>query len=613
MKKIWIKGSFLAFLFVLSTLLSVAQTLPGKARLGKEIDVRCLFPAGSFSDYGTLFPLVLEYHNKSLAPQAFELTWSLETPVPREYKNVVLEPGIKKRIPFLLPPTSINQLYTLKVNDQNVPVSVNSNSQGRVTGILSTESDGLDYLRSLQLVKNPYYNPTNNPDEEEYGTQQSLSNVDEEVFPEHWAGLTPLKVLVCYDLTTLNLSDNQYMAIVNWVRQGGELVVMSNGIPTEYRGTPLEEILPLKPESSQTDGKAVRVTGKLHPDAKAVGADNPRPILFERPILSGKVYFLSMPLLDTEILGKDETVKLWRHVFDKQPTYNSGPHSFSMMNSIPELPRTKAVWVALFVILYGIIVGPVNLTILRKKDKMLWSFVTVPLVAIFFAGSAYAVNRFIRPSTPVLRELGYVTLEAGQKVGSAESEQLLFSPDSEDFLISADQATLFEIGNNYRYGAFGKSRDFGLYYPTTEGGLKSTLEMGTWDIQRFQARTSLPVEFPFELKLISGEEVEINSPLASREATVYVPEFGTSEAFSLEKGRHKYQVKFNGGKPIRAFKFDEEKNPGRDQLLQQVHNTRVATTGKLYFFTEEMQTPLRINDGTLYRHDYLICVEFKVD
>ena len=128
MKKIWIKGSFLAFLFVLSTLLSVAQTLPGKARLGKEIDVRCLFPAGSFSDYGTLFPLVLEYHNKSLAPQAFELTWSLETPVPREYKNVVLEPGIKKRIPFLLPPNSINQLYTLKVNDQNVPVSVNSNS-----------------------------------------------------------------------------------------------------------------------------------------------------------------------------------------------------------------------------------------------------------------------------------------------------------------------------------------------------------------------------------------------------------------------------------------------------------------------------------------------------
>jgi lipoprotein signal peptidase len=613
LKKLWIKGSLLAILLFLTAAPGAAQTLSGKARIGKEIDVRCLFPAGTFTDYGTLFPLVLEYHNKSLAPQTFELTWSLDTPVPGDYRKVVLEPGAKKRIPFLLPPNSINQLYHLEVNNQNVPVSVTSNSQGRVTGILSSESDNLDYLRSLQLVKNPYYNPTNNPDEEEYGTQQSLSNVDEEVFPDHWAALTPLKVLVCYDLTTLNLSDNQYTAIVNWVRQGGELVVISNGIPTEYRGTPLEEILPLKPESTESGGKAVRVTGTLHPDAKEVGTDLSPPILFERPILTGKVYFLSVPLLNTDILGKDETVKLWRHVFDKQPTYNSGPHSFSMMNSIPELPRTKAVWVALFVVLYGIIVGPVNLTILRKKDKMLWSFVTVPLVAIFFAGGAYVVNRFIRPSTPVLRELGYMTLEVGQKDGFAESEQLLFSPDSESFLISADQATLFEIGNNYRYGAFGKSRDFGLYYPTTEGGLKSTLAMGTWDIQRFQARTSLPVEFPFEIKLTSGEEVEINSPLASKEATVFIPEFGTSEPFSLEKGRHKYQVKFNGGKPIRAFQFDEEKNPGRDQLLQQVHNTRVTSTGKLYFFTDEIQTPLNIDDGTLYRHDYLICVEFKVD
>ncbi len=613
MKTLWNRASLLAVLLLLTAALGAAQTLPGKARIGKEIDVRCLFPAGTFTEYGTLFPLVLEYHNKSLAPQTFELTWSLETSIPRDYKRVTLEPGAKKRIPFLLPPNSINQLYSLEVNDQNVPVSVTSNSEGRVTGVLSTETDGLDYLRSLQLVKNPYYNPTNNPDEEEYGTQKSLSNVDEEVFPDHWAGLTPLKVLVCYDLTTLNLSDNQYTAIVNWVRQGGELVVVSNGIPTEYRGTPLEEILPLKPESSESGEKAVRVTGKLHPDAKAVGTGVSQSILFERPILNGKVYYLSVPLLDTDILGKDETTQLWRHVFDKQPTYNSGPHSFSMMNSIPELPRTKAAWVALFVILYGIIVGPVNLTILRKKDKMLWSFVTVPLVAIFFAGSAYVVNRFIRPSTPVLRELGYMTIEVGQSVGFAESEQLLFSPDSEDFLISADQATLFEIGNNYRYGAFGQSRDFGLYYPTTEGGLKSTLAMGTWDIQRFQARTSLPVEFPFEIKLISPTEVEINAPMASKEATLYVPASGTSEPISLEKGRHKYPLTFKGGKPTNAFQFKEELNPGRDLLLQQVHSTRVATTGKLYFFTDQMQTPLNINAGTLYRHDYLICVEFKVD
>ncbi|MCA9776604.1 MAG: hypothetical protein KC800_07810 [Candidatus Eremiobacteraeota bacterium] len=609
MKKTWPK---LICLVLLLFSLGAAQT-NGQARLGREIDVRCLYPAGTYTEYGTLFPLVLEYHNKSLAPQMFELKWSLdELPVPREYKKIVLEPGAKKRIPFLLPPNMINQLYSLEVNDQNVPVSVTSNSQGRVTGILSTESDSLDYLRSLQLVKNPYYNPTNNPDDEEYSTLQSLSNVDEEVFPEHWAALTPMKVLICYDLTALNLSDNQYRAIVNWVRQGGELVVMSNGIPTEYRGSPLEEIMPIKPEFAVSGTKAVRSSGQVHPDAVALGGNPKEQIVFERPIVNGKVYYVTMPLLDTDILGKQKTIDVWRDILDKQPTYNSGPHTFSMMNSIPELPRTKATWVAIFVLLYGIIVGPVNLTILRKKDKMLWSFVTVPLVAIFFAGSAYVINRYIRPSTPVLRELGYMTIEAEQPVGFAESEQLLFSPDSQDFHFSCDDATLFEIGNN-RWGPFGVSRDFGLYSPTTSGGLQSTLKMGTWDIQRFQARTSLKMKSPFQLKLVSDEVVEIDSPLGSPAATVYLPASGTSEPFELEGGRHTYKLKFTGNKPSKAFQFDEDLFPGREMLLDQVHNTRNATTGKLYFYSDKLQTPLDISDGTLYKHDYLICVEFDLD
>jgi hypothetical protein len=601
---------------LLLTAITTAQTLGGnKPKLGREIDVRCLYPAGTHCDYGVLFPLVLEYHNKSLVPQEFELRWSLQLDIPREYKTLVLEPGAKKRIPFLLPPGAINQLYSLWVNDQNVPVGVTSNSQNRVAGLLTSDNDNLDYIRSMQLVKNPYYNPSNSDDGAEYNTPQSLSNLDEEVFPDHWAALEALNILVCYDLTALNLGDNQYQAIVNWVRQGGELVVVSNGLPTEYRGTPLEEILPLTPESIVTDQDRVRVQGILKSGANTLVGNPGEEIFVEKSVLNGRVFYLTVPLLGADMLGKDETEMLWRHVFDKQPNYTNSPHSFMMMDSMPELPRTKAGWVALFVILYGIIVGPVNLSILRKKDKMLWSFVTVPVVAILFAGSAYVVNRFIRPSTPVLRELGYVAMQVEQKVGFAEAEQLLFSPHSQTFTISGDAGTFFEITGS-GYGAFGNTRqDFGLYTQSPEGGLQSQLEMGTWDIQRFQARCNLELESSFVINPISNKKIEIESPLRSdlEGATVYIPSQGASDSFTLEPGTNTYDLTFTQSGPAGAFQWDKVQYPGRKSLLRQLHSTRAATTGKLYFWTQELETPLQIDQGTLDRHDYLVCVEFSLD
>ncbi|MFA7482994.1 MAG: hypothetical protein WC314_20970 [Vulcanimicrobiota bacterium] len=604
-----------ALLFFSLIAMAGAQTVMGQARIGREIEVRCLYPAGTFSDYGALFPLVLEYHNKSLSPQKFQLSWPLPIEVPEEYETMVLEPGTKKRIPFLFPPHLLGQLYSLEVNQQSVLLGVTQNPQGIVTGLLTGEGESFDYLRSLKLVKNPYYTQASPSEGEEYSPPQNLSNLDEEVFPEHWAALTPLKVLICYDLTKLNLSDIQYQAIVNWVRQGGQLVVVSNGLPTEYRGTPLQAILPMTPEKVVTDQSLLRVAGTLKPNASSrMGAEG-EELLLVRPELKGEVYFITVPVVQAEVLGKSESETLWRWIFDKQPSYSGNPHNYNLLNSIPELPRTKGGWVALFVILYGIIVGPVNLSILRKRDKMLWSFVTVPLVALLFAGGAYAVNRFLRPSIPVLRELGHLNIHAGQQIGLAESEQLLFSPNTQQFQILCDSVTYFELTGAYRYRGFGQPRDFGLFQQAPQGGLRSTLEMGTWDIQRFQARTILETESPFQVKILSSDTVEIDSPLAgeAEAAVLYLPDEGHSQAFTLSPGKQQYKLQFTSGYPQDALNFDPKANPGREDLLREAHNALPAATGKLHFFTGELKTPLELAERSLVRHDYLVSVEFPLD
>ena len=601
-------------------------TLPAAAReigpdgrplglLGRDVEARFLYPAGKNFDYNCLFPVVLEYQNLSSSPQYMVLKWPLDMEVSPSYKTVQLEPGAKKRLHFLLPPRSASNLFNVEVNAQNVNVGLQNNSQNPVTGLLAPKNDALDFLRGLQVEKNRYYNPSQSSDAEEYHTLQAVSTVNHEVFPTHWGALEALDVLICYDLNALNLGTEQLNAIKNWVIQGGELVIISNGIPNEYKGSPLEDILPLAPKGSHKASKTIMVVGAPTPDAQVVSSHEGQPLLLKRPEQSGQVFYLAAPLLDTNILGKDETTSLWRSIFGSVVSkgQTGGPFTYNVLDSMPELPRTEAVWVALFVILYGIIVGPVNLTILRKKDKMLLAFVTVPAVAILFAGGAYAINRILRPSTPVLREIGWLQLPAGSTTGVAAAEQILFSPSGRWFTFTSDSTTLFDTSRNH----YRNRHQFGLFEVTPELGLRSSLEMGTWDIQRFNSRSVLSLDSPFQGQWKEeSKTVTITSPLNSQGKTAVVchPKLAVSEPFELKKGTNDYQVSFlQSSSPATSIVFDDKENPGRRDLINQVWNNNSMDPNhiKLFFFTEELKTPLTLEESAKYRHDYLVTVAFK--
>jgi hypothetical protein len=598
-----------------------AQALPlgpdGKplGRLGQHVEARFLYPVGKFFEYDTLFPVVLEYQNLTSVPQYFTLDWNLETPVPEGYRTLRLEAGAKKRIPFLLPAGEAGQLHNVQVNKQSLAGGLQSNSQTRSTGLLSAESESLDYLRSLQLEKNPYYNPTNQPDGEEYTTLSALSQMNHEVFPDHWGALGSLDFIVCYDLNALAFGARQYEALERWLQMGGQLVVITNGLPNEYKGTRLEKLLPLDPKTAITSEDRITVTGPLKEGSRVSVGTKDKPLLLTRDILRGRVHFVATPLLDTNLLGKEQTQSLWRVVFDAvDPTQNQANQviTYSILDSIPELPRTQAGWVALFVILYGIVVGPINLSVLRKRDKMLYAFVSVPLVAFFFAGSAYVVNRVLRPSTPVIRELGWFRGTSGQMEGPAEAEQVLFSPNATTFTMTSGESTVFELSRHtYR----SQPHNFTLFNITPEGGLKSTIGLGTWDIQRFNSRSVLSLKSAILVEFDSENTVTITSPLASdgESAVIALPDGTVSDAFVVNSGTHTYQLKMNSNSsPSSILTFDGKLYPGRDILLQQVWSQmQVKTTkGYLFFWSDGLKTPLEVDQGALHRHDYLVSVEF---
>jgi len=617
----WIKIALL--LAVLAGLGEPTQAQPEAmlGKLGKNVEARFLFPAGRHFKYDVLYPLVLEYQNRSTLPQRFVLEWRMDTPVPSEYRDVVLEPGATKRLPFLFPAGMASQLYSVQVNEQNLTTDCRAaNAQYGVTGLLAPAGDKLAYIRSLKVEKNTYYTPGTNKKDEEYLAPQSIDELEGDLLPNHWGALQSLDFLICHDPTALALSDLQYEAMIRWVEHGGTLVLISNGLPNEYAATPLADILPIEPKSTETADRFLRIKGALKDNAEVAFGGEADPLAVRAPVGLGTVYYITAPLLETEILGKEETTALWRQIFqatNQNPQYG-GPFNYRVLDHMPELPRTQAGWVALFVLVYGIIVGPVNLTILRRKDKMLWSFITVPLVAILFAGSAYVVNRLIRPSSPVLREIGMMDISAQTLVAPARSEQLLFNPHSQTYLFESSPNTYFEIHqSNYR--AFSEPRQFGLYEVTAGGGLKSDLEMGTWDIQRFNAATvfTLPSPFQIEEAQVSDKEgrVTITSPYASdgESAVISLKRNQNSDPFELKAGTHSYDLTFQKTSFTNLYNYDPKKIPGRETLL----NSKLNSTpwqrerGFLLFFTDQIKTPITTNQKLVRRHDYLVTVEYE--
>lgn len=599
-------------------------------QLGKAVEARFLFPAGQSLNSRFLFPLVLECQNLSREPQYLIIDWYPKNlRMPPEYKTVLLEPGAKKRLPMAFSGDVMSEL-SVRVNQQNVPLTSRHSGTSRDIGILSNESDRFDYLRSLKIDGNVYYTPnasgSGGVDSDEYLVPSSMSALPADLFPSNWGYLKSLQVLICYDLNAVNLSDAQLKAMENWVRQGGQLVLVSNGIANEYTGSKLEHLLPLYPESTETVAGRVVVQGRLHKEAKAVPEGSEDYTLCWRPVDYGRVWFVNTPLLDTTTLGEQKTVELWRGILNAiQP--NNGQQTlrvvnYDLLNNIPEIPRTQAGWVALFILMYGVVVGPINLSVLRKRDKMLYAFITVPLVALLFAGGAYAVNRFLRPSKPVLREVGWFRLKTGELEGPAEAEQVLFSPNSRLFDLSCQAGTAFSP-TLYTYR--NQTRDPYPFTTTPEDGIRTQLPMGTWDIQRLNALSVLKVESGFELKVDrKANQILVNSPLESdgESAVIQLPGEGTTKLFHLKKGENtiSFDLLLITNTPATQFSaFSNDLYPSRSDLTNRVlplldssdSGRAVKQTPRLIFWTQEVYIPMQVDGGTAHRHDCLVTVEAK--
>lgn len=602
--------------------------------------VRFLYPIGKIYKNDTVVPLIVELSNTTAKNKTFSIKWSLDIPVPAELANARLKPGDKRRFPLFFPRHTVAQLYNFDIDEQSYSLDLQTNSRTAIAAILSPTEEKFDYLRSLKLevdvnALNTAAQANNNgqpaaPPKTPWITLANLSNLEPELFPESWAPLASLDTIIVYDLPALSLSQRQKQALMAWCCRGGRLVLVSDGSPTEYQGTPFEPYLPLKPSEVVTEGGLNLLVGPLASGAQTLATHQDKPLLVGRPALDGQLYLITAPLKQLAPLSAAQAEKLWRQVLPPAPdpnvptNYNSynpnyssygiaGPAS-NTLRDIPELPRARAGWLALYLLTYALIVGPINLGFLRRRDKMLWSFVTVPAIALAFAGGAYLLNLANRSSQPLLRELGVVRVESGEALGHATSEALFFSPSARDYQLDCDPMAICHSGT-YSYG----DKAFGLYSLLPDGGLQGSLRLSTWDIYTLGTESLRKLPGP-----ITGtwkdNVLTVNSSMESSpgEALLYHRSKGVSSTFTLKSGAQVHQLPLTSNSTYNVFNpisSQAKEHPGRDELLVTLSNAATQSFKEepvyLLFWTDKLQVPIAIGDDTTHKSEYLVIVELE--
>lgn len=301
-------------------------------------------------------------------------------------------------------------------------------------GVVTPEPGNLDYLEDMAGGRGEaavgYLNLDDLPD-----------------LPPAW---NSLDVLVLHDVDTGQLSAAQMDALTAWLNTGGQLVV-AGGAGWQKTSAALADMLPVAISGSETvedlpalqtavgepfrDVGPYLVTNSSLTNGELLLHEDGLPLLAQRPFGQGSVSFLALdpslaPLLDW---AGSETV--WAGIADGLPAvspwangFQNGWAAVSAVSSLPSLAMPPVLQLAGYLLIYIIIIGPVNYVVLKRRNRLELAWVTIPILVLIFSGMAYLTGFQLKGNDTILNQMSVVTGEMGSENARVNTLLGLYSP-----------------------------------------------------------------------------------------------------------------------------------------------------------------------------------------
>jgi hypothetical protein len=424
---------------------------------------------------------------------------------------VSLANGARKRLPVYVLPN--NFTHEVKVDfvageetlqSERVVVQPQPNINYLI-GIAANERGAFFLLPSIRLPS---------------GRQPVVIDVDLATLPERPEGLRSLDCLILNDIDSSSLTPEQASALSAWVQQGGRLVIgggagaiqTTSGLPTE--------MLPLHPNGltdlDQLDAFAefaqtspVRVPGPFvvatggNEQGQTLAEQNGLPLVQEISFGDGYITLVALDLSASPFDAWTGTPSFWETILTPGAVYPnwmppdmsmrqiaSGPISNALSN-LPSLDLPSAKSLAILLIVYIVVVGPINYVILRWRKKLHWAWVTIPLITILFAGLSFGIGYAKRGTDLIVNKIAIIE---GQPNGSAQISSYigLFSPANQGYEIEVSgQSLLSPMSTYYDPWSGGSGGGNNLTFVQSNPSLMRGLTVNQWSMQSFMTENNL--------------------------------------------------------------------------------------------------------------------------
>jgi hypothetical protein len=358
--------------------------------------------------------------------------------------------------------------------------------------------------------------------------------------------LDDLGAIVVDDVDTGPLSPEQRAALDGWVSRGGMLIVasrpggadvtagLSDLLPVTVGGSStiasLDSLRDLVGATAAPAGAASGAESTVRPEvastSRVLAQQDGVPLVVERDLGLGNIAYMAISPGVAPLKGWDGTLPLMKRVladhasrmsygdflrFSPSRGYYSGSlfDTYGGMFAIPGLDLPDPMLIGLFLLLYIIIIGPVNFIILRRMRRAELAWITVPALVLLFSVVAYALAFQSKGGDLVAIRANVANTYAGVDQATMAQHYGLFSPVRRTYTLSLPAGS-----------AVTEINAFGYYQPGSDtpsavlGGNTTTIDnvnIDTWSLKAFVAEHTQKAHAPVETHLALGDNAIVGT------------------------------------------------------------------------------------------------------
>lgn len=304
--------------------------------------------------------------------------------------------------------------------------------------------------------------------------------------------LRAFDLIVIDDFATDTLTSGQRTALSDFVRDGGSLLIGTGaswrktlaGIPAELQPVQVTSTVTIPNSRALGDAANVEVaTGANHSGAATWLAEGAQPLLVEAQLGSGTVTMATFDWNQPAVSGGSGTKTLLRQLMVRDlfgaasqqnfPTGIGGGGAISpfgtsgtsisersnalsaVLGDLPALDLPSLQLTGLLVLVYVLLVGPINFLVLGRIHRRELSWVTIPLIAVVVAGGAYGIGIGTKGHSVQSNQVAIVHLTSGSDHAYQETYTGILAPTRGDYQVSVPGDRLFisPLSTNGNFGS----------------------------------------------------------------------------------------------------------------------------------------------------------------